>query len=123
MTYVDGFVLSIKKDRRNDYKKMAREAAKTWKKFGALDYKECRIDDESPEHVAFTFPKMAKAKEDEEVWFAYIVFKSKAERNKINKEVMKYFEEKYDETMSDVKNMPFDMKRMAYAGFKTEVEL
>ncbi|MFM2374565.1 MAG: hypothetical protein RLZZ234_560 [Candidatus Parcubacteria bacterium] len=118
-TYVDGFVLSIPKDKKNEYKKIAREAAVVWKKFGALDYKECRADDMTPEWVTFTFPKMAKAKEGEDVWFSFIVFKSKADRKAINKKVMAYFEEKYGENMMP---MPFDMKRFAYGGFATEVE-
>jgi len=121
MTYVDGFVLSVKKENRAKYKKMAQEAAETWKKFGALDYKECRMDDAKPNMVQFPFPKMAKTKEGEETWFSFIVFKSKAERTRINKEVMKYFEAKY--SAEDYKNMPFDMKRLAYGGFKTEVEI
>jgi len=120
MTYVDGFVLNVPKENRSKYKKIAKEAAETWKKFGALDYKECRLDDVNPEWVTFTFPKMAKSKEGEEVWFSFIVFKSKADRIKVNKAVMKYFSEKYGENMKD---MPFDMKRMSYGGFKTEVEI
>ncbi len=118
-TYVDGFVLSIPKEKKAEYKKLAREAAKVWKEFGALDYKECRADDMTPPSVVFTFPKMAKAKEDEEVWFSFIVFKSKAERTAINKKVMAYFDKKYaGKSMS----MPFDMKRFAYGGFAVEVE-
>lgn len=120
-TYVDGFVISIPKKNRAAYKKMAKEGAAIWKKFGALDYKECRIDDLAPNNIAFTFPKMAKAKEDDEVWFSFIVFKSKADRKAVNKKVMAYFDEKY----KDKKDMPmpFDMKRMAYGGFVAEVEL
>jgi uncharacterized protein YbaA (DUF1428 family) len=118
-TYVDGFVLSIKKENVGAYKKIAKEAAQVWKKFGALDYKECRIDDQSPMGSVFTFPKMAKTKEGEDTWFSFIVYKSKGDRNKINKLVMQYFGEKYGNDMK----MPFDMKRMVHAGFKTEVEL
>lgn len=118
-TYVDGFVLTIPKDKKAEYKKMAKEAALKWREFGALDYKECRIDDASPQWVTLTFPKMAKAKENEEVWFSFIVFASKKERNEANKKVMAYFDQKYaDKPML----MPFDMKRMAYAGFNVEVE-
>ncbi len=117
-TYVDGFVLTIPKDKRAAYKKMAKEASKVWRGFGALDYKECRADDMTPPMVSFTFPKMAKAKEDEEVWFAFIVFASKKDRNEINKKVMAYFDKKYKDKPMD---MPFDMKRMAFGGFVTEV--
>lgn len=119
-TYVDGFVFSVPKDKKATYKKLATEAAEVWKKFGALDYKECRANDVAPQHVTFTFPKMAKTKEHEEVWFSFIVFASKADRNRINKQVMAYFDEKYQ---GKDMPMPFDMKRFSYGGFTTEVEM
>jgi uncharacterized protein YbaA (DUF1428 family) len=118
--YVDGFVLVVPKAKRAAYKKMATEGKKIWKKFGVIDYKECRADDMTPPNITFTFPKMAKAKEGEEVWFSYIVFKSKAERNAINKKVMAYMEKKYADSKD--MSMPFDMKRMSYGGFTVEVE-
>ena len=116
--YVDGFVFSVSAENEAAYKKMAREGAKTWKKFGALDYKECKADEVTPPHVAFTFPKMAKAKEGESVWFSFIVFKSKKHRDEVNKKVMAHFDKKYAGKETP---MPFDMKRMAYGGFKVEV--
>lgn len=117
--YVDGFVLAIPKAKTAAYKKMAQEGRETWLKFGALDYKECVIDDAKPKHVTFDFAKMAKAKPGEAVWFSYITFKDKAHRNAVNKKVMAHFDKKY----ADKKDMPmpFDMKRMAYAGFKVMV--
>lgn len=118
-TYVDGFVFSVPKAKKEKYKKIAKEAAVVWKKFGALAYKECRADDMKPKFVTFTFPKMAKVKANEEVWFSFIVFKSKADRVKVNKKVMDYFDKKYEGKPMD---MPFDMKRFAYGGFTTEVE-
>lgn len=118
-TYVDGFVLVIPKNKKAAYKKMAKEGAAAWKKFGALEYKECRADDMTPQHVTFTFPKMAKAKPGEEVWFSFIVFKSKAHRNAVNKKVMAFFDKKYKDNQTP---MPFDMKRMAYGGFVSEIE-
>lgn len=118
-TYVDGFVFSVPKAKRQKYKKIAEEAAVVWKECGALEYKECRADDVKPKFVTFTFPKMAKAKPGEEVWFSFIVFKSKADRTKVNAKVMDYFAKKYPGKQMD---MPFDMKRFAYGGFTTEVE-
>ncbi|HEY4488085.1 MAG TPA: DUF1428 domain-containing protein [Candidatus Paceibacterota bacterium] len=118
-TYVDGFVLTIPKKKAGAYRRMAAEAAKVWKRFGALDYKECVIDDAKPTFVTFTFGKMAKVKPSEQVWFSYIVYKSRAHRDAVNKKVMAHFDKKY----KDKKDMPmpFDMKRMAYAGFKVVV--
>lgn len=116
--YVDGFVLSIPKKNTAKYKKMASEANKVWKRFGALDYKECMIDDVSPQSVTFTFPKMAKTKPDETVWFSFITYKSRKHRDDVNKKVMAYFSEKYGKNEMP---MPFDMKRFAYGGFKVVV--
>lgn len=116
--YVDGFVIPIPKENTEKYKKMAREASRVWKKFGALDYKECIIEDENPGSVTFTFSKMAKTKPDETVWFSFIVYKSRKHRDEVNKKVMAYFEEKYGKDKMD---MPFDMKRFSYGGFKVEV--
>ena len=117
-TYVDGFVISIPKKSTVKYKKIASEAKDVWLKMGALDYKECKIDDAKPKFVAFTFPKMAKAKPSEAVWFSFIVFKSRSHRDTVNKKVMAFFEKKYGPKMMD---MPYDMKRFSYAGFSVEV--
>lgn len=119
-TYVDGFVIPIPKKNTAKYKKMASEANEVWRKFGALDYKECILDDANPgKAVTFTFPKMAKVKPGETVWFSFITFKSKKHRDTVNKKVMKYFDEKYKGKDMD---MPFDMKRFAYGGFKVMVD-
>ncbi|MEY2640916.1 MAG: hypothetical protein RL150_309 [Candidatus Parcubacteria bacterium] len=117
--YVDGFVLTIPKSKRAAYKKIAKEASQVWLKFGAIDYKECRADDMMLDQVTFNFPKMAKAKPDEEVWFSYITYASKADRKKVNKQVMAFFDEKYATKKME---MPFDMKRMAVGGFVIEVQ-
>lgn len=117
--YVDGFVLVVPKTKVGVYKKMAMDAAKVWKKFGALDYKECMIDDVKPQWVTFTFPKMAKAKPTDTVWFSFIVYKSRKHRDQVNKKVMAHFDEKY-KGKEDMP-MPFDMKRMAYGGFTVKV--
>lgn len=117
-TYVDGFVLSIPKKNTAKYKKMALEASRVWKRFGALDYKECMINHAKPKFVTFTFPEMAKTKPTETVWFSYIVYKSRKHRDEVNKKVMAYFHKKYPK---DKMQMPFDMKRFAYGGFKVMV--
>lgn len=123
--YVDGFVFVVSKKNIPAYKKMAREGAATWKKFGALDYMECMGNDLKikapagmPSQTSFT--KLTGAKPSETVWFSYITFKSKAHRDQVNKKVMAYFDKKY----ADAKEMtmPFDVTRMAYGGFSVEVD-
>ncbi len=121
-TYVDGFVLVVPKKNLAAYKKMASMGGKIWRKYGALDYKECVGDDLNANMggmTALTFPKMIKLKKNELVIFSYIVYKSRAHRDQVNKKVMK------DPSMNDPKYkdkpMPFDMKRMAYGGFNVLV--
>lgn len=122
--YVDGFVLVVSKKNRALYRKMAKMGKKMWMKHGALDYKECVGDDMRPKGMGgmkhLLFPKMAKAKPTEDVWFSFIVYKSKKHRDEVNAKVMK----EMDKQMAKYKNkpMPFDMKRMAYGGFKVMVD-
>lgn len=117
-TYVDGFVIPVPRKNTAKYKKMAQDAGRVWKRFGALDYKECILDDAKPGHVTLTFPKLARVKPGETVWFSFIVYKSRAHRDAVNKKVMAYFEKKYGK--QDYQ-MPFNMKRFAYGGFKALV--
>jgi len=123
--YVDGFVIPIPKKNTAKYKKMAREAARIWKRFGALDYKECIGDDlhirgSMGMPAPLSFVKVAKAKTSETVWFSYITYKSRAHRDSVNKKVMAYFSKKYAHKKNEP--MPFDMKRFAYGGFKVAVQ-
>ncbi len=120
MRYVDGFLLCVKKNRLKEYKKMAQLGAKIWKKHGALAYMEAMADDVAPEGIAFTFPKAAKAKPDEVVFFSFIVFKSRKHRDAVNKKVMA--DPKMQPGQWDEKKMPFDMKRFSYGGFSAFVE-
>ncbi len=123
MTYVDGFVIPLKKKDVAAYRRIARIGAKMWKKAGALDYKECVADDLAPtmggQKVPPMFPKMAKLKRGETLIFSFIVFKSRAHRDRVNAKVMK---DPAMAAMGDPADMPVDMNRMAFAGFKTIVE-
>lgn len=122
MTYVDGYVLAVPKKNLNTYRKMAQEAGKVWKKHGALEYYECVGDDLSPKMGGVKiakFPKMARAKKGETVVFSFIIYKSKAHRDRVNAKVMKEMEA----TMGKDVPMPFDVKRMVYGGFRVIVEV
>jgi uncharacterized protein YbaA (DUF1428 family) len=115
--YIDGFVLAVPKKRIADYKKMATQAGKVWRKCGALEYVECVGEDLNPKW-GMPFTKTVKAKPGETIVFSWIVYKSRAHRDKVNAKVMK------DPIMNswDHKSMPFDMKRMAYGGFDIVVD-
>jgi uncharacterized protein YbaA (DUF1428 family) len=125
MSYVDGFVLPVPKKNLKAYRKMAAEGAKMWMKAGALQYFECAGDDLKVKPMggmkAVGFLNLAKAKSGETVFFSFIVFKSRAHRDAVNKKVMAAMAKEYGEHM-DMPAMPFDMKRMAYGGFKAIVE-
>ncbi|MDP3965917.1 MAG: DUF1428 domain-containing protein [archaeon] len=123
MTYVDGFVLVVPKNKIKDYEKMAQSGGKIWKKYGALEYFECVGDDMTPnmgEMKALTFPELTKLKKGESVWFSFIIYKSKKHRDSVNKKVMAEMSKEMEKHKG--KPMPFDVKRMAYGGFKTVVQ-
>jgi uncharacterized protein YbaA (DUF1428 family) len=119
MAYVDGFVLPVPKAQLAAYRTIARKAGKVWKEHGALDYHECVADDVTPGKLT-SFPRSVKLKPNEVVVFSYILYKSRRERDRINKAVMS---DPRLQSMMDPKKMPFDGKRMFWGGFKTLVQL
>lgn len=118
MKYVDGFVIPILKKNLAAYARIAKKASKVWIEHGALDYREC-IGDDMNVKFGIPFPKLARVKKGETVVFAWIVYKSRAHRDKVNAKVMS---DPRLQEMCEPKDMPFDCKRMSYAGFKTLVE-
>ncbi|HRV76323.1 MAG: DUF1428 domain-containing protein [Candidatus Nomurabacteria bacterium] len=122
--YVDGFVLVVPKDKRKEYKKMAEEGRESWMKHGALHYFECIGDDLGQQEMGTeksrSFKEMAGAGDDDDVWFSFIVFESKAQRDEINKKVLAEMDEAY-KVKSDFVS-PFEMSKMAYGGFESAVE-
>lgn len=119
MSYVDGFVLPVPTKNIAAYRRIAAKAGKIWREHGALAYLEAVADDVKPgKHTSF--PQSVKLKPDETVVFSYIVFKSKRERDRINKAVMA---DPRLAKMMTPEAMPFDMKRMFFGGFKPIVEL
>jgi uncharacterized protein YbaA (DUF1428 family) len=114
--YVDGFVVPVPKNKIDAYRKMAKLGAKIWMEHGALSYVETIADDVKPGKVT-SFPQSVKAKPNELVAFSYITYKSRRDRDRVNKLVMSDPRMKMAE-----KDMPFDMKRMIFGGFKSIVE-
>lgn len=119
MPYVDGFVLPVPTANLAAYRRMAKRAGAVWREHGALEYNECIADDVKPGKVT-SFPQSVKLKEGETVVFAWIVYKSRKDRDRINAKVMA---DPRLASMMDGKNMPFDGKRMFWGGFKTMVSL
>ena len=117
MSYVDGFVLAVPKQKLEDYKEMARRCGAIWKEYGALAYVECVAED-VPYGKVTSFPRAVQATEDETVVFSWIVYASKEDRDAVNAKVMA------DPRMKpDMEAMPFDGKRMIFGGFDTFLEL
>jgi uncharacterized protein YbaA (DUF1428 family) len=116
--YVDGYVIPIPKKNLAAYKRMAAQAGKVWRSHGALDYKEC-VGEDLKNKWGVSFPKAARAKGGETVVFSYIVYKSRAHRDRVNAKVMK--DPRLTEMM-DPKDMPFNVKRMVCGGFTVLVD-
>jgi uncharacterized protein YbaA (DUF1428 family) len=117
--YVDGFVVPVPKSKVDPYRRMARKAGKVWREHGALEFREC-VGDDVPMGKVTSFPRSVKRKRNETVVFSWIVFKSRAHRDRVNAKVMK--DPRLADTM-DSKAMPFDAKRMIYGGFKVIVDV
>lgn len=117
MSYVDGFVLPVPKDKIGDYRKIARKAGKIWREHGALAYVECVEDDVKPGKWT-SFPQSVKLKKGEVVIFAWVVYKSRKDRDRVMKKIMSD-----PRLQMDPKEMPFDGKRMFWGGFKPIVEM
>jgi len=117
MHYVDGFVVPVKKAKLDSYRRLARKMAAVCKEYGALEYVECVADDVKPGKLT-SFPQSVQLKRGEVVVFAYIVYKSRKQRDSINAKVMA--DPRLAKFM-DPKNCPFDGKRMFWGGFKTLV--
>lgn len=119
MPYVDGYILPLPIDKLPAYRSIARKAGKIWREHGALEYRECVADDVKPGKLT-SFPQSVKLKAGETVIFAWIVFKSRADRDRVNAKVM---EDPRLAKMMQPDAMPFDVKRMIFGGFKPIVEL
>jgi uncharacterized protein YbaA (DUF1428 family) len=118
MPYVDGFVLAVPRRKLAAYRRLSHAAGKLWREHGALEYKEC-VGDDLRVRMGVPFPRLAKAKVGETVVFSWIVYKSRADRDRVNAKVMK--DPRITRAMTT--QMPFDIKRMAYGGFKVLVNL
>jgi uncharacterized protein YbaA (DUF1428 family) len=119
MAYVDGFVLPVPKKKLGVYRRMARKAGKVWMEHGALQFRECVADDVKPGKLT-SFPQSVKLKPGETVFFSFIVYKSRRDRDRVNKKVMS---DKRITGSMDAKSMPFDARRMIYGGFRILVDL
>ena len=119
MAYVDGFVVPVPKKSKQAYVRMARTAAKVWRDHGALEYRECIADDVKWGKTT-SFPRSVKRKDSETVWFSWIVYKSRKDRDRVMAKVMK---DKRLAAMMNPKGLPFDAKRMIFGGFKVVVDL
>ena len=117
MPYVDGFILAVPKRNMKAYRSLALKAGKVWREHGALEYREC-VGDDTPLGKLTSFPRSVKLKRGEVVVFAWITYKSRKDRDRINALVMA---DSRLAKLMDPKKPPFDPKRMIWGGFKTFV--
>lgn len=116
--YVDGFVLIVPKKSVQAYHRMAQASGKIWREHGALEFREC-VGDDLKVKMGLPFPRLTRLKRGETVFFSWIVYKSRAHRDSVNKKVMK---DPRIAKMMEQGPMPFNVKRMAYGGFKVLVD-
>ncbi|HET7291686.1 MAG TPA: DUF1428 domain-containing protein [Vicinamibacteria bacterium] len=116
--YVDGFVLPVPRRNLRAYRRIARKAGRIWREHGALEYREC-VGDDFRVKGALAFPRLARARRGETVLFSWIVYRSRAHRDSVNRKIMK---DPRLQQMMQGEAMPFDVKRMAYGGFRVLVE-
>jgi len=114
MQYVDGFVLPVPKKHLQAYRRLAQKAGKIWREHGALEFREC-VGEDLTVKMGAPFPRRIKLKPGETVMFSWVGFKSRAHRDRVNAQVMN---DPRLAKMCDPRNMPFDVKRMTYGGFK-----
>ena len=119
MSYVDGFVVPVPKNKLDAYRAMSLKCGEIWRELGALEFRECVADDVKPGKVT-SFPQSVILEDEETVIFSWIIYASREERDRINDAVMK------DPRMAEFmkpENMPFDGKRMIWGGFNMIVDM
>jgi uncharacterized protein YbaA (DUF1428 family) len=119
MAYVDGFLLPVPRKNLATYRAMARKAGKIWMELGALEYREC-IGDDVRSKFAAPLRRGVRLKPGEVLFFSWIVYRSRRDRDRVNKQIMK---DPRIARMMDPKKPVFDMRRMGYGGFKAVVDL
>jgi len=116
--YVDGFVVPVLVKNLAAYKRVSEKAGRIWRDHGALEYREC-VGDDLNVKMGLPFPRGIKVKKGETVVFSWILYKSRAHRDRVNAKVMK--DPRLAATM-DLNAMPFDCERMLWGGFKVFVD-
>lgn len=118
MRYIDGFVIPVPKKNVPAYRRMAAKAGKLWREHGALEYREC-VSDDLKVKIGMRFPRMVKLKSGQTVVVSWILYKSRAHRDRVNAKVM---QDPSIKAMCDEKSMPFDLKHIAYGGFTVMID-
>ncbi len=119
MRYIDAFVLPVPEKNLKAYQAIAQKAGKVWREHGALEYIEAAGDDLVVK-MGVSFTQLMKPKKGETVIVSFIVYKSRAHRDRVNTKVMA---DPRLKKMMENSPMPFDLKRMVYGGFKTLVDI
>ena len=118
--YVDGLIIPVPKKNMEDYRRIAEACAKIWREHGALEVRECVAEDVKMGKLT-SFPRSVQRKPSETVIFSWIVYKSRADRDRVNAKVMK--DPRLTKMMEEQKEKPaFDGKRMIFGGFEMLVE-
>ena len=115
MPYVDGFIVAVPKKKLEAYVRLSKKCGKVWREYGALDYREWVADDVKVGKLT-SFPRSVKLKPGETVVFAWITYKSRAQRDKINAKVMGPAAQRDDRGATAVRRQAADLWRLRKPG-------
>lgn len=111
MSYVQGFVVPVPKSNKESYCELAARSAPIFQEYGAIRIRENWCDS-VPDGKVTDFKRAVKAKDDEAVVFSWIEWPDKATCDAATEKMQN------DERWNEMGDMPFDGKRMIYAGFE-----
>ena len=115
MDYIDGYLVAVPEEKKNDYIAAAMALSPLFKEYGAKSVTECWGDD-VPDGKLTSFPMAVKAEPGEVVVFSWIRWPSKEVRDEAWPMIEK------DPRMSEMDHTIFDGKRMIFGGFQIVVE-
>jgi uncharacterized protein YbaA (DUF1428 family) len=110
MTYVDGFVIPVPAGNEAAYRKQAEAAAPIFLDLGAIQVVE-NWEDDVPDGKTTDFRRAVNAESGEKIVFSWIIYPDKETRDGANAKMMD------DPRFAALGEMPFDGKRMIFAGF------
>lgn len=110
MSYIQGFLIPVPKDKKQAYIELAEKSAAVFQEYGVTRIME-NWSDSVPDGKVTDFKTAVKAEEGEAIVFSWMEWPDKATCDKAEANMQD------DPRWEEMGEMPFDGKRMIYAGF------